>query len=87
MRNHMLIPVVLASLIAALPAFAENAETSPPYSQSNSDSEVQKPLPGLSDIPTMQQQGKRMAMLMEKIQEIKDPAERKRLLAEAVCPQ
>jgi hypothetical protein len=35
----------------------------------------------------MQEQGKRMAALMEKIKEVTDPAERKRLLAEAVCPQ
>lgn len=87
MRNHLLLPVVLALLVAALPAFAEKAEQSPPLSQPNSGSEAQKPLPGLSDIPMMQAQGKRMAMLMEKIQEITDPAERKRLLSEAICPQ
>ena len=83
----MLMLVILASLAAALPAFAEKMETSPPLSQPKTGSEAQKPLPGLSDIPTMQDQGKRMAMLMEKIQEITDPAERKRILSEAVCPQ
>ena len=41
----------------------------------------------MSDVPIMQEQGKRMAALMEKIKEVTDPAERKRLLAEAVCPQ
>ena len=43
--------------------------------------------PEMSDIPTMKEQGKRMASLMEKIHEITDPAERKRIMAEAMCPQ
>jgi hypothetical protein len=41
----------------------------------------------MSEIPTMKEQGKRMASLMEKIHEITDPAERKRIMAEAMCPQ
>jgi len=44
-------------------------------------------VPEMSEIPTMKEQGKRMASLMEKIHEITDPAERKRIMAEAVCPQ
>ena len=43
--------------------------------------------PQMSEIPTMKAQGKRMAELMQKIQDVKDPAERKRMLAEAMCPQ
>ena len=43
--------------------------------------------PQMSEIPKMQEQGKRMAELMEKIKEVTDPAERKRILAEATCPQ
>ena len=43
--------------------------------------------PEMSEIPTMKEQGKRMASLMEKIHEITDPAERKRIMAEAMCPQ
>jgi hypothetical protein len=41
----------------------------------------------MSEIPTMKEQGKRMASLMEKIHEITDPAERKRIMAEVMCPQ
>lgn len=87
MKRRTLILVMLASLVAALPAFAEKMETFPPLSKPKTDSEAEKPLPRLSDIPIMREQGKRMAMLMEKIQEVTDPAERKRLLSEAVCPQ
>jgi len=43
--------------------------------------------PEMSEIPTMKEQGKRMTSLMEKINEITDPAERKRIMAEAMCPQ
>ena len=43
--------------------------------------------PEMSEIPTMKEQGKRMASLMEKIHEITDPNERKRIMAEAMCPQ
>lgn len=43
--------------------------------------------PEMSEIPTMKEQGKRMASLMEKIHEVTDPAERKRIMAEAMCPQ
>lgn len=44
-------------------------------------------LPQMSEIPKMKEQGKRIAELMQKIQDVKDPAERKRMLAEATCPQ
>ncbi len=43
--------------------------------------------PAMSEIPTMKEQGERMAVLMEKLTKETDPAERKRIMAEAVCPQ
>ena len=43
--------------------------------------------PAMSDIPTMKEQGERMAVLMEKLTKETDPAERKRIMAEAICPQ
>lgn len=43
--------------------------------------------PQMSEIPVMRDQGKRMATMMEKLNDITDPAERKRILAEAMCPQ
>jgi len=73
--------------MTTFPAFAGQGETSSSISRGSAALAVHRPLPALSDIPIMQEQGKRMAALMEKIQEITDPAERKRMLAEAVCPQ
>ena len=35
----------------------------------------------------MKEQGERMAVLMEKLTKETDPAERKRIMAEAICPQ
>ncbi|MEO0318215.1 MAG: hypothetical protein RL404_1892 [Pseudomonadota bacterium] len=43
--------------------------------------------PAMSEIPKMKEQGERMATLMEKLTKETDPAERKRIMAEAVCPQ
>ncbi len=43
--------------------------------------------PAMSDIPKMKEQGERMAVLMEKLTKETDPAERKRIMAEAICPQ
>ncbi len=43
--------------------------------------------PAMSEIPTMKEQGERMATLMERLTRETDPAERKRIMAEAVCPQ
>lgn len=45
------------------------------------------PTPAMSDIPKMKEQGERMAVLMEKLTKETDPAERKRIMAEAMCPQ
>ena len=58
----------------------KKANNPPPITQSPK-------APEMSEIPTMKEQGKRMASLMEKINEITDPAERKRIMAEAMCPQ
>ncbi len=43
--------------------------------------------PAMSEIPTMRAQGERMAVLMEKLTKESDPEERRRIMAEAMCPQ
>ena len=57
--------------------------------QITTQSQAGKPgaAPQMSEIPVMQEQGQRMATMMEKLTHITDPAERKRILAEAMCPQ
>ncbi len=71
-------------MIAALPAMAVDDDKA---SKSEAQATPTSQAPQMSEIPTMKAQGKRMAELMQKIQEVKDPAERKRMLAEATCPQ
>lgn len=43
--------------------------------------------PRMSDIPIMKQQGERMAVLMEQLSKESDPDIRRKIMAEAVCPQ
>lgn len=43
--------------------------------------------PAMSEIPTMKQQGQRMAVLMEQLTKESNPEIRRRIMAEAMCPQ
>lgn len=43
--------------------------------------------PQMSEIPVMKQQGERMAVLMEQLSKESDPEVRRKIMAEAVCPQ
>ena len=43
--------------------------------------------PAMSEIPTMKQQGQRMAVLMEQLSKESNPDIRRRIMAEAICPQ
>ena len=43
--------------------------------------------PEMSEIPTMKAQGERMATLMEQLSKESNPEIRRRIMAEAMCPQ
>ena len=43
--------------------------------------------PASSEIPTMKQQGERMAVLMQQLSKESNPDIRRRIMAEAMCPQ
>ena len=43
--------------------------------------------PAMSEIPTMKAQGERMATLMEQLSKESNPDIRRRIMAEAMCPQ
>ena len=84
----MKIFTMVYSCILLVLSSASWAESSEVKKADNSTTITQSPKPPeMSEIPTMKEQGKRMASLMEKIHEITDPAERKRIMAEAMCPQ
>ncbi len=83
------LPTYAAAIAAALtlplsPAISED-KTQPP----GFPTPVAKTgeAPAMSDIPKMKEQGERMAVLMEKLTRESDPAERRRIMAEAMCPQ
>ncbi len=69
-------------LALSLPAFAEEQEK-----QGAPQVKTAGETPAMSEIPKMKEQGERMAVLMEKLTKETDPAERKRIMAEAICPQ
>ncbi len=69
-------------LACSLPALAEEQET-----QSAPQAKTAGETPAMSEIPKMKEQGERMTVLMEKLTKETDPAERKRIMAEAICPQ
>lgn len=71
-------------VIIALPAMAADDDKA---LKTEAQATPANQAPQMSEIPTMKAQGKRMAELMQKIQDVKDPAERKRMLAEATRPQ
>ena len=84
----MKISTLFCGCILLVLSSASWAESSEVKKVDNPPNITQSPKPPeMSEIPTMKEQGKRMASLMEKIHEIKDPAERKRIMAEAMCPQ
>ena len=84
----MKISTLICSFILLALSLSSWAESNEEKKPNNLPSITQTPkAPEMSEIPTMKEQGKRMAMLMEKIHEITDPAERKRIMAEAMCPQ
>jgi len=43
--------------------------------------------PAMSEIPTMKKQGERMAVLMQQLSKESNPDIRRRIMAEAMCPQ
>ena len=43
--------------------------------------------PAMSEIPAMQEQVKRMTLLMEQLSKESNPEIRRRIMAEATCPQ
>jgi hypothetical protein len=69
------------TLMLATSAYAEEKTPAPPAQPTQADA------PAMSEIPTMKEQGERMAVLMERLTKETDPAERKRIMAEAICPQ
>lgn len=83
MKTPALLFIILAAIAASTAAAADDNKASTVDAQTAPPSQT----PQMSEIPKMKEQGKRIAELMQKIQDVKDPAERKRMLAEATCPQ
>ncbi len=75
----------VATLLFATLAHADNGESQP--SQQPAASEPQgKPIT-MAELPKMKAEGERIAALMEKLQKEGDPAERRKIMSELMCPQ
>lgn len=75
--------IATLALVASLSAQASDKEEKPTPESQISVGET----PAMSEIPTMKQQGQRMAVLMEQLSKESNPDIRRRIMAEAVCPQ
>ncbi len=72
----------LAPLLLATLAHADNGESQQPAA-----SEPQgKPIT-MAELPKMKAESERIAALMEKLQKEGDPAERRKIMSELMCPQ
>ena len=75
--------IATLALVASLSAQASDKEEKPTPEPQISVGET----PAMSEIPTMKQQGQRMAVLMEQLSKESNPDIRRRIMAEAMCPQ
>lgn len=80
--SNSLVCAAALGLALSLPALADEQEK-----QATAQLKTTAEAPAMSEIPKMKEQGERMAVLMEKLTKETDPAERKRIMAEAMCPQ
>lgn len=84
MKNQPLF-VAIASLLLAASVHADSGETQ--STQPPAASEPQgKPIT-MAELPKMKAEGERIAALMEKLQKEGDPAERRKIMSELMCPQ
>jgi hypothetical protein len=82
MKTHY---VIFAAIVLGVSLSAQSSDK-----EEKSTPEPQLSLtqtPAMSEIPTMKQQGQRMAVLMEQLSKESNPDIRRRIMAEAVCPQ
>ena len=75
--------IITLMLGASLVAQASDKEEKPTPEPQLSVGET----PAMSEIPTMKQQGQRMAVLMQQLSKESNPDIRRRIMAEAMCPQ
>lgn len=87
----MKLATLTAALLALGLAATVQAEPAAGTAAQRLDAEAPRPATGqapqMSEIPVMKQQGERMAVLMEQLSKESDPEVRRRIMAEAVCPQ
>ncbi len=82
MKNRSMLVAVLSLSVSAGSLAADSQETpksAPPPTVGQT--------PAMSEIPAMKAQGERMATLMEQLSKESNPEIRRRIMAEAMCPQ
>lgn len=86
--NKYLLPACAIALALSATARAEQpaGQAAPSIGKEAPRAATGQP-PQMSEIPTMKQQGERMAVLMEQLSKESDPEVRRKIMAEAMCPQ
>jgi len=82
-KIFILAAVVGLGLTASLDSRAADKDEKPGAAPASKAGET----PAMSEIPAMKAQGERMATLMEQLSKESNPEIRRRIMAEAVCPQ
>lgn len=82
MKKRVIIAAVLG-LTISVGAPAADPEEKPTATPPTKTVET----PAMSEIPVMKAQGERMATLMEQLSKESNPEIRRRIMAEAMCPQ
>ena len=83
MMKKIFILAIAASLSASAGALAADKDEKPTAVPAAKVVET----PAMSEIPMMKAQGERMATLMEQLSKESNPEIRRRIMAEAMCPQ
>jgi hypothetical protein len=81
--KKLLMLVATACLSVSFGTCAADQEEKPKAAPPSTPGEM----PAMSEIPVMKAQGERMAELVEKLSKESNPEIRRRLMAEATCPQ
>lgn len=84
---QMKLSPLLFCLLALGPGQIVLAEPSPAAPTSEPSAAPSGTAPPMSDMPGMKQQGERMAVLMEQLSKESDPAQRRKIMSEMMCPQ
>ncbi len=82
--KHLYLPFCVLVMALSQSALADSSSSAPAPEPVTAPSGT---APQMSEMPGMKQQGERMAVLMEQLSKESDPAQRRKIMSEMMCPQ